>query len=167
MASQVRIKPPSTVQIPQLFYSISYKQFVRIKVRFLVIFVGYPGSVQDSRVFKNIPLICHKLYSPGICLILGDGGYISANLPNTPYRETVTSPTEAWFNHHHSKAQNISPFGVMKSWWRSHQFHPCCLLCIRHNVCLVILLSQLRQHLSKMTTLMFCYETKTLRVEKT
>ncbi len=63
------------------FYSIQL-QAVENKGEFLVIFVGYPGSVQDSRVFKNIPLICHKLYSPGICLILGDGGYISANLPN-------------------------------------------------------------------------------------
>ncbi len=79
---QVRIKPPSTVQIPQLFYLIQLQAVCENKGAFLVIFVGYPGSVQDSRVFKNIPLICHKLYSPGICLILGDGGYISANLPN-------------------------------------------------------------------------------------
>ncbi len=153
---QVRIKPPSTdaqcYLNRKLFYSIQLQAVCDHRGKFLDIFVGYPGSVHDSRVLKNSPLFCQKLYPPENFWILGDGGYPCISHPITlitPYREPVTSPTQAQFNHHHSKARSIieRSFGIMKSRWRSiffkalevkPNFAPAVIACctILHNICL-------------------------------
>ncbi len=153
---QVRIKPPSTdaqcYLNRKLFYSIQLQAVCDQRGKFLDIFVGNPGSVHDSRVLKNSPLFCQQLYPPENFWILGDGGCPCISHPITlitPYREPITSPTQARFNHHHSKARSIieRSFGIMKSRWRSiffkalevkPNFAPAVIACctILHNICL-------------------------------
>ena len=119
---------------------------------FLDIFVGYPGSVHDSRVLRNSPMYVQRLYPPEGYCILGDGGYPCLSDPIalvTPYREPVRNPVERRFNRHHARARSVieRAFGIMKARWRSLFFkalevHPffavkviaCCA--ILHNFCI-------------------------------
>ncbi|XP_034539820.1 putative nuclease HARBI1 [Notolabrus celidotus] len=152
----IRIKPPShDAQCyfnRKLFYSVQMQAVCDHQCQFLDVFIGYPGSVHDSRVLKNSPLFVQSLYPPeGYCL-LGDGGYPCLSQPITlitPYREPVRGAVEARFNRHHSKARSIieRAFGIMKARWRSVFFKAlevspvfsvevvaCCA--ILHNFCL-------------------------------
>ena len=120
--------------------------------KFLDIFVGYPGSVHDSRVLKNSPMYVQSLYPPEGYVILGDGGYPCLSEPIgliTPYREPVRNPVERRFNKIHAKARSVieRAFGILKTRWRSLFFKAlevqpafavkviaCCA--ILHNFCL-------------------------------
>lgn len=55
--------------------------------RIIDVFIGYPGSVHDSRVFNNSPLKNHLEEKCGSYYLLGDSGY--PLLPNllTPYKD--------------------------------------------------------------------------------
>lgn len=67
------------------------------KMRFLDIFVGYPGSVHDSCVLKNSPFFTQQKYPPQGYYILADGGYPCLSQPVTiitPYREPVNDPAK-------------------------------------------------------------------------
>ena len=152
----IRIKPKSAdAQCyfnRKLFHSIQLQAVCDHQCKFLDIFVGYPGSVHDSRVLKNSPLFVNSLYPPEGYCILGDGGYPCLSQPITlitPYREPVRNAVEARFNRHHAKARSVieRAFGIMKTRWRSIFFkalevHPafavkvitCCA--ILHNLCL-------------------------------
>ncbi|KAJ8927446.1 hypothetical protein NQ314_020116 [Rhamnusium bicolor] len=69
------------------FYSIQVQLLCDHQLKIRDVFIGYPGSVHDSRVFRSSPLCqsllekCHDLY------ILGDSGY--PLLPNllTPFKD--------------------------------------------------------------------------------
>lgn len=37
----------------KLYYSIQIQRTVDHKIRFMEVFIGYPGSVHDARVLKN------------------------------------------------------------------------------------------------------------------
>lgn len=51
------------------------------------IFIGYPGSVHDSRVFRNSPL-CQRLEEKcGQYYLLGDSGYPLKNNLMTPFKD--------------------------------------------------------------------------------
>ncbi|XP_041826002.1 putative nuclease HARBI1 [Melanotaenia boesemani] len=98
----VRIKPPGENAEcyfnRKLFHSIQFQAVCDHRGRFLDIFVGYPGSVHDSRVLKNSPLYTQHLYPPNGFIIIGDGGYPCLSQPITlltPDREPVRSPVEA------------------------------------------------------------------------
>ncbi|XP_041842231.1 protein ALP1-like isoform X1 [Melanotaenia boesemani] len=103
--------------------SAAFRKFQAVcdhRGRFLDIFVGYPGSVHDSRVLKNSPLYTQHLYPPNGFIIIGDGGYPCLSQPITllpPYREPVRSPVEARYNRHHSRPRAVieRAFGVLKS----------------------------------------------------
>uniref|UniRef100_UPI003AAEB172 putative nuclease HARBI1 n=1 Tax=Centroberyx gerrardi TaxID=166262 RepID=UPI003AAEB172 len=153
---QVRIKPPTEdancYLNRKLFYSIQLQAVCDHKSRFIDIYVGWPGSVHDSRVLKNSPIFTQRAYPPDGCCILGDGGYPCISKPialMTPYREPVRDPVRARFNHRHSKARNIieRSFGMMKTRWRTiffkalevkpsfaHTVVTCCA--ILHNLCI-------------------------------
>ncbi|CAL9708123.1 unnamed protein product [Knipowitschia caucasica] len=151
----VRIKPPSLHRLDYLnykgFYSIQMQAICDHTGKFLDIFVGYPGSVHDTRILKNSSFYLARRYPPSY-FILGDGGYPCLEGPIaliTPYREPVNGRAQRKFNYHLSRARSIveRAFGIMKTRWRSTLFRAlevkptfapqviasCAFL---HNVCL-------------------------------
>jgi hypothetical protein len=58
------------------------------KLRFLDVYCAYPGSVHDSRVFRNCPL-SDKLQTEGTgqCHLLGDSSYSLSPYLLVPFRE--------------------------------------------------------------------------------
>lgn len=65
----IRIKPPSADSMcylnRKLFYSIQLQALCDYQGKYLDIYVGYPGSVHDSRVLRNSPIYLKALYPPG------------------------------------------------------------------------------------------------------
>jgi hypothetical protein len=134
------------------FYSIVLQAVIDSYGKFIDIFVGYPGSTHDSRIFRNSPLN-HTLSSsssiiPSNAYILGDAGYPCQNWLITPYRDNGRlTQKQTYFNVKHSQTR-ISveqAFGKLKSRFR-------CLInpiatsleiailittvsCILHNIC--------------------------------
>ncbi|XP_029964615.1 putative nuclease HARBI1 [Salarias fasciatus] len=152
----VRITPPAEhaecYLNRKLFHSVQFQAVTDHQGRFLDIFVGYPGSVHDSRVLRNSPIYMEQLYPPAGFVLLGDGGYPCLSRPITiltPYRQPVRNPVEARFNRHHSRARSVveRAFGIMKARWRAIFFKAlevqptfavkviaCCA--VLHNLCL-------------------------------
>jgi hypothetical protein len=134
------------------FYSIILQAVVDSYGKFIDIFVGYPGSTHDSRVFRNSPLYLSlnssSLNIPSNAYILGDAGYPCQNWLLTPYRDNGRlAQIQTYYNTKHSQTR-ISveqAFGKLKSRFR-------CLInpiatslevvnlivtasCILHNIC--------------------------------
>ncbi|XP_056437328.1 uncharacterized protein LOC130374536 [Gadus chalcogrammus] len=85
----VRIKPPSgpdghCYRNRKLFSSIILQAVCDHQGRFLDTYVGWPGSVHDSRVLRHSPLY-RSLYPPPGHFILADGGYPLPPTPTTPH----------------------------------------------------------------------------------
>lgn len=104
------------------FYSLNLQALVDDSGKFIDIVSGYPGSVHDSRVFRNSQLYNERLYPPEGYFIIGDGGYPCRRNPLailTPYRNPDT-PEKRAFNHALSRARVIveNAFGLMKIRWR-------------------------------------------------
>lgn len=127
----IRIKPPQLHRLDYLnykgFYSINMQAICDSEGRFLDIFVGYPGSVHDTRVLKNSPFYLAGQYPPTGYFLLGDGGYPCLDSPIaliTPYKEPVIGAVQGRFNFRHSRARSIveRSFGIMKTRWRSTLF---------------------------------------------
>lgn len=57
------------------------------KHKILDVFIGYPGSVHDSRVFRNSPLRNDLEEKCGRYFILGDSGYPLQQNLLTPYKD--------------------------------------------------------------------------------
>ncbi|XP_023821710.1 putative nuclease HARBI1 [Oryzias latipes] len=124
----IRIKAPKEDPASyfnrKLFYSIQMQAVCDSNAKFLDIFVGYPGSVHDSRVLRNSPIYTNKTYPPEGYILLGDGGYPCIAQPITlltPYREPLRNAVEARYNRHHAKARSVveRAFGMMKTRWRA------------------------------------------------
>jgi len=92
---------------------------------FIDVFIGLPGSVHDSTVFRNSPLYLNASYPPNDYYLLGDGDYPLLSAPIgmiTPFPQPqVTNPVQSQFNSLHSKATTIvkRSFGRLKARWRS------------------------------------------------
>ncbi|KAJ4946186.1 hypothetical protein JOQ06_023856 [Pogonophryne albipinna] len=112
-------------------------------------FVGYPGSVHDTRVLKNSAIYKQALYPPSGFFLLGDGGYPCMEVPVAPYREPLQGRVQSRFNQHHARARSIveRAFGMMKTRWRllffkalevHHTFVPSVITAcaVLHNICL-------------------------------
>ncbi|XP_059188162.1 uncharacterized protein LOC131970756 [Centropristis striata] len=135
----------------KLFHSVQLQAICDSTGKFLDIFVGYPGSVHDTRVLRNSPVFVSGCYPPPGHFIVGDGGYPCLSAPVTlitPYREPVRGRVEARFNGHHARARSIiePAFGMMKSRWRGiflkaleveHTFAPkvVAVCAVLHNIC--------------------------------
>ncbi|KAL7376198.1 hypothetical protein ABVT39_003096 [Epinephelus coioides] len=149
----IRIKPPLQHRIDYKgFFSLNMQAICDSDARFLDIFVGYPGSVHDTRIMKNSSFYRARRYPPTGYILLGDGGYPCLDTPIcliTPYKEPVNGHMQGCFNYYHSKGRSIieRAFRMMKTRWRSTLFRAvevkptfaplvvasCAFL---HNVCL-------------------------------
>ncbi|CAH1955253.1 unnamed protein product [Acanthoscelides obtectus] len=59
------------------------------------IFVGYPGSIHDSRVFRTSPLFGTLQEKCGNHFIIGDSGYPCLQYCLTPFQDRVPPAPEA------------------------------------------------------------------------
>lgn len=106
------------------FCSSNFQALVDHEGTFINVFIGYPGSVHDTRILRNSPLFYKQLYPPRGYYILGDGGYPLLQKPIgiiTPFKGNVVTPFEGRFNTIHSKARTVveRSFGRLKSRWRA------------------------------------------------
>ncbi|XP_042609728.1 putative nuclease HARBI1 [Cyprinus carpio] len=125
----IRIKPPSgpdgqCYRNRKLFPSIILQAVCDHQGRFIDTYVGWPGSVHDSRVLRHSPLYAQSSYPPPGHFILADGGYPCLQRPLpliTPYKRQVQGVGAQRFNSHHSRARSIieGGFGMMKTRFRS------------------------------------------------
>lgn len=138
------------------FYSIVLQAVIDSNGKFIDIFVGYPGSTHDSRIFRNSPLyhIFNSSFSssssiiPSNAYILGDAGYPCQNWLITPYRDNGRlTQKQTYYNVKHSQTR-ISveqAFGKLKSRFRclinpiATSLETVILIitssCILHNIC--------------------------------
>lgn len=65
-------------------------------------FVGFPGSVHDSRVFRNSPIHNEMEVKCGRYFILADSGYPLKGKILTPFRDT-----ERQLNYNVKLSQNV------------------------------------------------------------
>uniref|UniRef100_A0A9J7YBC0 DDE Tnp4 domain-containing protein n=1 Tax=Cyprinus carpio carpio TaxID=630221 RepID=A0A9J7YBC0_CYPCA len=124
----VRIKPPAgpdgqCYKNRKLLASILLQGICDHQGAFLDIFVGYPGSVHDSRVLKNSPIYNQAKYPPQSFFLLGDGGYPCTEkliAIMTPFKNPA-SPSTQRFNARLSKGRSIieRAFGMMKTRFRA------------------------------------------------
>ncbi|KAJ8003294.1 hypothetical protein DPEC_G00167930, partial [Dallia pectoralis] len=91
--SHIRIKPPKLHRLDYLnykgFYSVNMQAICDSSGRFLDIYVGYPGSVHDTRIMKNSSFYTARRYPPTGYILLGDGGYPCLDTPiclTTPFQ---------------------------------------------------------------------------------
>jgi hypothetical protein len=131
--------------------------------RFTDIFVGLPGSVNDSRILKKSGLHC-RVVNGGLInddlphtgdippYILGDKGYPLLPWLLTPFKDDGRQRTylESLYQEQHSKGRSVieNAFGILKQTWRELlvktdmkvEFVPdlvsCC--CVLHNMILAM-----------------------------
>ncbi|XP_033971714.1 protein ALP1-like [Trematomus bernacchii] len=143
----------------KLFPSIQLQAVCDGKGKFLQTFVGFPGSVHDTRVLKTSTLYKEALYPPPGYFIVGDGGYPCIVHPITvvtPYREPLQGRVQSHFNGCHAKARSIieRAFGILKGRWRcllskalevNHTFVPAVVTacCVLHNLSITADMTQL------------------------
>ena len=95
-------------------YDISCQGVTDGKRRFLYVSAGYPGSIHDSRIYRNSNI---KLISP---YILGDSAYPISRMLMKPYSHLTSDRKEKFFNYQLSKARVRveQAFGVLKGRFR-------------------------------------------------
>ncbi|KAJ8937500.1 hypothetical protein NQ314_011814, partial [Rhamnusium bicolor] len=69
------------------YYSIQMQVVCNHTRKIRDIFVGYPGSVHDSRVYRNSPLSNHLEEKCGRYFLLGDSGYPLKKNVLTPFKD--------------------------------------------------------------------------------
>ena len=135
------------------FYSIVLQAVIDSSGKFIDIFVGYPDSTHDSRIFHNSPLY-HMFNSslssviPTNTYILGDAGYPCQSWLLTPYRDNGRlTRIQTYYNTKHSQTRIgvEQAFGKLKSRFRclinplTTSLETAILIvtttCILHNIC--------------------------------
>jgi hypothetical protein len=127
--SHIPIKAPPYKDYPEdyfnrkHFFSIILQAVVDGTGKFPDLFVGWPGSAHDARVFENSKiaqkLAAGTLMSPGK-VILGDSGYPLRSYLMTPFRDDGhLSDDQRDFNYVHSSTRMVveRAFGELKSRW--------------------------------------------------
>ncbi|CAH1990700.1 unnamed protein product [Acanthoscelides obtectus] len=103
------------------FYSIQIQAVCDHQRRFKDLFVGYPGSVHDSRVFRTSPLSQTLEQKCGTYFILGDSGYPLQKNLLTPYKDRGTL-TQQQINYNIKLSKNRCiiehSFGMLKQKFR-------------------------------------------------
>ncbi|XP_074026324.1 putative nuclease HARBI1 [Leptinotarsa decemlineata] len=103
------------------FYSLQLQAVCDHQRKIIDIFLGYPGSVHDSRVFRNSPLSRNLEEKCGRYFILGDSGYPLQNNLLTPYKDRGNL-TRRQINYNVKLAKNRYViehcFGILKQKFR-------------------------------------------------
>ncbi|VEN56206.1 unnamed protein product [Callosobruchus maculatus] len=131
------------------FYSIQMQSVCDSNRKLTDIFIGYPGSVHDARVFRNSPLHHTLQEKCGTEIILADSAYPCLRHMLTPYRDNGNvTPVERNFNKKLSECRITieHTFGMLKQRFRQlyhlklrkiddicHFIRACCVL---HNMAL-------------------------------
>ena len=107
-------------------YSIALQAVCDSNTRFLDIFVGCQGSMNDSRVLRNSPLVTDGLGPnlPSGYFIVADGGYGLESWLMTPFRGRARFiPSNQRFNNwlSRSRVRIEHAFGALKGRWRRLQ----------------------------------------------
>ncbi|XP_030764836.1 putative nuclease HARBI1 [Sitophilus oryzae] len=146
--SHVRIDQPKNDPESYLnrkkFYSIQFQVVCDSKKRIRDIFIGFPGSVHDARVFSNSPLYQSLNQKCGEKVILADSAYPCLRNILTPYKDNGhLSATEKNYNYKLSHCRIIieHTFGNLKQKFRQlyhlklrgevlicHFIRACCVL---------------------------------------
>ncbi|XP_012542720.3 LOW QUALITY PROTEIN: putative nuclease HARBI1 [Monomorium pharaonis] len=142
------IEDPESYVNRKQYFSLHIQGTVNHKMQFIDVFIGYPGSVHDARVFKNSPLrnnlreLCADNY-----ILLGDSAYPCLKELIVPYRDNGhLSRAQRIFNQKLSSCRVIieNAFGCLKQRFRQlyhfklrdivrmvRVIHACCVL---HNM---------------------------------
>ena len=147
------------------YHSINLMAVVDSRCRFMDICVGWPGSVHDSRVFRNSPLgrqLTQERYRaemlPDDAFLIGDAAFQLSSFMMTPFRENQlrvqregepTPQQKKHFNYVLSGARVVveHTFGVLKSRFRrltlvetksvEGAVRLVTAVCVLHNICIM------------------------------
>lgn len=121
--------------------------------KFIDIFVGWPGSSHDARVWRNSP-IYHKISNdssmiPTDCHLLGDSAYPLDSYLMVPYKDNGFLTTkQKFFNKRLSSTRSVieQTFGLLKCRFRRLKYLDAIHMeritkvivtaCILHNICI-------------------------------
>ena len=143
------------------FYSVVLQGLVDANYRFIDIYVGWPGSVHDARVFAHsslynkimtgnlLPDKTEKLHGVDVPLyMIGDSAYPLQSWLMKPFpHNSALSPGQQQYNHMISSARIVveNSYGRLKGRWRRlmkrNDMHidniPMIIAaaCVLHNVC--------------------------------
>lgn len=119
------------------------------EMRILDVFIGFPGSVHDSRVFRNSPLAQNLEEKCGRYFILGDSGYPLTTKLLTPFKDRGNLTREQLnYNLKLSKNRYVIEhcFGMLKQRFRQlfhiklrkivYIVHLIRAACVLHNFCI-------------------------------
>ncbi|KAL1492461.1 hypothetical protein ABEB36_010713 [Hypothenemus hampei] len=87
------------------YYSMHMQAVCDSKMRLIDVFIGFPGSVHDSRVFMNSPLGMNLAEKCGNFFLLGDSGYPLRTHLLTPFKDRGNL-TRQQLNYNVKLAQN-------------------------------------------------------------
>lgn len=132
------------------FYSIILQGVVAENLRFIDVFVGFPGKVHDARVFKHSPLFQKGQELCGDGHLLGDSAYPNLPWVLVPFRDNGhLTRVQMRFNQKHSAVRSAveRAFGLLKGRFLRLQYvhqkntetitHTILTGCVLHNLCIL------------------------------
>jgi len=137
------------------FHSVVLQAVCDSDLYFTDVYVGWPGSVHDARVYRNSPL-CESLETdperlcPNGLFLLGDAAYPLTCQLMTPIKDTGSlTNSDTYHNFCHSSSRMVieRAFGLLKGRFRRLKFvnvvdaqkrvRLIVVACMLHNVCLL------------------------------
>jgi len=161
--SHVRIacphKDPADYVNRKSYYSIILQAVCDHKMRFTDVYVGWPGSVHDARVYRNSPLGQTAAQHPDEVFpngrfLVGDAAYPLTQQMMTPFKDTgVLSGEKMHYNFCHSSTRMAieRAFGLLKGRFRrlptlnvvcpERRCRVIVVACILHNIWSLVVFS--------------------------